>query len=163
MILYEKYVSKYAAFGDDDDDDQYDGIDDLPYKEVDHLTRSDVHRMVGIIKSNLSKYDKLKKCCEFIDVNSNDKFDDNGNYKSAYDIYKDDRKSDSYFKVIEGDVWSGYPNFNNNGADEYAKDKRDFIKDVNKEFNSKGIGALFTSKGGDGASISFGLKSMKFK
>lgn len=155
--LDEKYVTKYDAFGDDDEEF------DSPNRPVDYLTRSEVHSIIGVIKGCVSKYPKLAKCCEFININDNDKYDADGNYASAYDLYKDG-KANSYFRVIEGDVWDGYPDFNGDGADTFANDKREFIKDVNKEFNTKGIKAFFTSKneGGSGT-ISFGLKSLKYK
>lgn len=65
---------------------------------------------------------------------------------------------------MNGDIYSGYPDFKDKGSETYEKDAHAFVKAVNEMLESKHIQAKF-SIGSDKEddSISFGVKSTKEK
>ena len=155
-IFNEKYVSKYAFINDDDDIDN-----DTPSKPIKYFNRTEIYRIINIIKKEVSKFPKLAKCCEYVELEEKDDYDDDARRVSPMDRYFAGGPG-KYLKVIEGDVWPGYPDFNSNGSNDYENDRHDLIKSVNKSFKEKNIPAIFTygSTSSD-ESISLGIKSIK--
>ena len=130
-----------------------------PSKIIKHLSNSEIRRCRDIIKSCINKYPRIKKCCDYIDLYDNEEFDDEGERSSALDRYKS-RKGSSYLRLVEGDVYSGYPDFKEEGSEVFHDDVSDLKEDVNEKFKSFNIPAEFMVKL-DYDAINFGIISKK--
>lgn len=154
----DKYIlseaSKYntSQYLEDDDIER-------PSKTIKHLSNSEIRRCRDIIKSCINKYPRIKKCCDYIDLYDNEEFDDEGERSSALDRYKS-RKGSSYLRLVEGDVYSGYPDFKEEGSEVFHDDVSDLKEDVNEKFKSLNIPAEFMVKL-DYDAINFGVISKK--
>lgn len=168
--INEAYKSKYASYFNDnrDDDDEDEDEDDdkpsnkkedsTPIKPLTHLSSQNLYRLTDIAKSTLRQFPKLRKCCDFVDLSDKCEIDDDGRRVSALDLYRQ-KSGTSFIKTIEGDVWSGYPNFKDGGSDDYENDKKEFIKAVNDKIKSMGMNAKFTSSSDNDEAVSFGFRS----
>lgn len=176
--LEEVYKSKYAEFLDDDDDDDEEEDDEDSSDEKDkdskknenekpktpqHLSKNEIlaaRNKAGMILSN---FPKLKKCCDFIDLSDKENINDDGERESAYDAYYNS-EAKAFIKLMDGDVFSGYPDFRSGGSDVYEKDAKEYVKAVNDSFERTGMKAKFmVGPGRDDEAISFGVKSTKEK
>ena len=147
--------ASYKYSWQDDDEDEM----DKPAKLIKHLSNTEIRRARDIIKSTISKYPRIKKCCDYIDLYDTEEFDDDGNRSSALERYKK-RKGSAYFRLVEGDVFSGYPNFRGEGSEDFADDVEDLKKDINEKFKQLNFPAEFVVKNDDEA-INFGVVSKK--
>lgn len=164
--IQEAYKSKYAGYFDkdydddeeeDDDDDEKEKKSSEPRNPSKHVSNSNLKRISLIAKATLSEFPKLKRCCDFINIDDKDDYDDDGKKASAYDFYMQ-KKPTSYIQLLDGDIFSGYPN--KDDSDDYEEDKKAFIKRVNEKLENEKINAKFTSSGGDEDSVSFGVKAL---
>lgn len=130
-----------------------------PSKAIKHLSNSEIRRCRDIIKSCINKYPRIKKCCDYIDLYDNEEFDDEGERSSALDRYKS-KKGSSYLRLVEGDVYSGYPDFKEEGSEVFHDDVSDLKEDINEKFKSLNIPAEFMVKL-DYDAINFGVISKK--
>lgn len=159
----EAYKSKYSTYLDEEDDDsEEDKNKKESSKEAEHhLSKMEIRRIVTMIMSKLQEYPKLKKCCDYIDLSDKDHYNDDGDRVSSFDDYYDD-KPGAFIKLVDGDVFSGYPNFKNGGNEDYEKDEKSFVKDMNDFLESRKIKAKFmVGKDREEEAISFGVKSLK--
>lgn len=159
----EAYKSKYSTYLDEEDDDsEEDKNKKESSKEAEHhLSKMEIRRIVTMIMSKLQEYPKLKKCCDYIDLSDKDHYNDDGDRVSSFDDYYDD-KPGAFIKLVDGDVFSGYPNFKNGGNEDYEKDEKSFVKDMNDFLESRKIKAkLMVGKDREEEAISFGVKSLK--
>ena len=193
FILHEKYVSKYAKYldnyddkmkdkedddyeegeedddEDDDDDDEEDDDDDdeksdsEEKKTPQHLSKEEIRRIMTIATSTLMDFPKLKKCCDYVDLNDKDHINDDGVRESSFGKYYNS-SAKAFIELMNGDIYSGYPDFKDKGSEAYKKDAHAFVKAVNEMLESRHIQAKF-SIGSDKEddSISFGVKSTKEK
>ena len=153
-ILSEASKYSYYSWQDDDEDEI-----DKPAKLIKHLSNTEIRRAKDIIKSTISKYPKIKKCCDYIDLYDTEEFDDDGNRSSALERYKK-RNGSAYFKLVDGDVFSGYPNFRGEGSEDFNDDVEDLKKEINEKFKQLNFPAEFVVKNDDEA-INFGVISKK--
>lgn len=159
----ESYKYKYSKYlEEDDDDDEKSKDENTPSKEAEHhLSKMEIRRIVTMVMSKLQEFPKLKKCCDYIDLSDKDHYNDDGERVSSFDDYYDD-KPGAFIKLIDGDVFSGYPNFRNGGNEDYEKDEKSFVKSMNEFISSRNIKAKFmVGKGKEDEAISFGVKSTK--
>ena len=192
--LEEAYVSKYAKYLDDDDDDNEEDDDEeestskfnSKKSEVKNTSSKDIEKRddkkkdVPTIPSYLSteellkirniavivlhKYPKLKKCCDYIDLKDKDHINDDGERESELDKYYNSGNPKSFVKLIDGDVFSGYPNFRSGGNEAYEKDAKAFTKEMNETLEDRGIKAKWcTGPDKEDEAISFGVRSTKTK
>ena len=192
--LEEAYVSKYAKYLDDDDDDNEEDDDEeestskfnSKKSEVKNTSSKDIEKRddkkkdVPTIPSYLSteellkirniavivlhKYPKLKKCCDYIDLKDKDHINDDGERESELDKYYNSGNPKSFVKLIDGDVFSGYPNFRSGGNEAYEKDAKAFTKEMNETLEDRGIKAKWCSgPDKEDEAISFGVRSTKTK
>ena len=192
--LEEAYVSKYAKYLDDDDDDNEEDDDEeestskfnSKKSEVKNTSSKDIEKRddkkkeVPTIPSYLSteellkirniavivlhKYPKLKKCCDYIDLKDKDHINDDGERESELDKYYNSGNPKSFVKLIDGDVFSGYPNFRSGGNEAYEKDAKAFTKEMNETLEDRGIKAKWcTGPYKEDEAISFGVRSTKTK
>ena len=189
--LEEAYVSKYAKYLDDDneeDDDEEESTSKFNSKksEVKNTSSKDIEKRddkkkdVPTIPSYLSteellkirniavivlhKYPKLKKCCDYIDLKDKDHINDDGERESELDKYYNSGSPKSFVKLIDGDVFSGYPNFRSGGNEAYEKDAKAFTKEMNETLEDRGIKAKWcTGPDKEDEAISFGVRSTKTK
>ena len=192
--LEEAYVSKYAKYLDDDDDDNEEDNDEeestskfnskkseaknTSSKDIEK--RDDKNKDVPTIPSYLSteellkirniavivlhKYPKLKKCCDYIDLKDKDHINDDGERESELDKYYNSGNPKSFVKLIDGDVFSGYPNFRSGGNEAYEKDAKAFTKEMNETLEDRGIKAKWCiGPDKEDEAISFGVRSTKTK
>lgn len=164
--LEEAYNSKYSKYlknDDDDDDEDDDKEEDDNKSEIQHLSQMELRRISTMIMSKLQDYPKLKKCCDYISLSDKDHINDDGKRASAFDDYYDDEPT-AFIKLVDGDVFSGYPDFRNGGNANYEKDEKAFVKDMNEFLKQRNISAKFmVGKDRDDEAISFGVKSTKKK
>lgn len=174
--IEEKYISKYASYlnNDDDDKDEDDkeedtGKSDDKDKKKDsssipeHLNKFEIESIINIARSILNKFPKLKKCCDYIDLNDKENINDEGKRESAYGRYYSSH-ANAFLELINGDVYSGYPDFKGRDSDEYENDIENFVKEVNKSIEAKNISAKFSvTKNKEDESIGFGIRSTKRK
>jgi hypothetical protein len=149
------YKSSYSHYSWQDDEDEM----DKPSKPVKHLSNTEIRRARDIIKSAISKFPKINKCCDYIDLYDTEEFDDDGNRSSALEKYKN-KKATSYFRLVDGDVFSGYPNFRDDGSEDFSDDVEDLKKEINDRFKQLNFPAEFVAKSDDEA-INFGIVSKK--
>ena len=192
--LEEAYVSKYAKYLDDDDDDNEEDDDEeestskfnSKKSEVKNTSSKDIEKRddkkkdVPTIPSYLSteellkirniavivlhKYPKLKKCCDYIDLKDKDHINDDGERESELDKYYNSGSPKSFVKLIDGDVFGGYPNFRSGGNEAYEKDAKAFTKEMNETLEDRGIKAKWcTGPDKEDEAISFGVRSTKTK
>lgn len=188
--LTEAYKSKYASYFDNDDMDDEDEDDDddedeeeetktsskdkssnnkddkkedtapkaVP-KPLTHLQSRDLYRIIDIAKNTVNKFPKLKKCFDYVDISDKCEIDDEGRRASALDLYRQ-KSVTAYIKLIEGDVWSGYPDFKDGGSDTFEDDAKAYVKAVNEKLVEFGIMAKFVNNhDNNDEAISFGVKS----
>lgn len=191
--LEEAYVSKYAKYfeNDDDDDDWDDDEDEEDEKKDDKkkdddkkssedkdkpavkeapssptfLNTNEIMRIRNIAVIVLSKYKKLKKCCDFVSLRDKDHINDDGERESELGkYYNSDEPAKAFLKIMDGDVFSGYPDFRSGGNDDYEKDSKAFCKEMNDMIEDKGIKAKWcVGPNRDDEAISFGVRSTKMK
>ena len=127
-----------------------------------HLTKDEIRRAISIVMNDLNQFPRLKKCCDFVDLNDREEINDDGEHESAFEKYF--RSSPySFIEIINGDSLPGYPNSRNDSED-LESDSRKFVKMVNDSFEAKKINAkLVTNPHKDDDVVSFGIKSTKGK
>ena len=187
-FLEEAYKSKYAKYlEEDDDDEEYeDDEDEEDYddkkpskssndyssdkkedekKEVPtYLSTSELLKIRNIAVIVLAKYPKLKKCCDYVDLRDKDHINDDGERESELGKYYHSGDPKSFIKLMDGDVFSGYPDFRSGGNEAYEKDSKAFTKEMNEMLEDKGIKAKWgTGPEKDDEAISFGVRSTKTK
>ena len=189
FILHEKYIFKYAKYldnyddkmkdkedddyeedeEDDDDDDEDDDDDDdeksdsEEKKTPQHLSKEEIRRIMTIATSTLMDFPKLKKCCDYVDLNDKDHINDDGVRESSFGKYYN-RSAKAFIELMNGDIYSGYPDFKDKGSEAYEKDAHAFVKAVNEMLESRHIQAKFSiGSNKEDDSISFGVKSTKEK
>lgn len=182
--LEEAYKSKYAKYLEEDDDDDYEDDDEdedkSSTKDKDkkkesetkkeappvptYLSTNELFKIRNIAVIVLSKYPKLKKCCDYVDLKDKDQINDDGERESELGRYYHSGDPKSFIKLMDGDVFSGYPDFRSGGNEAYEKDAKAFTKEMNETFEDKGIKAKWcTGPNRDDEAISFGVRSTKTK
>lgn len=196
--LEEAYVSKYAKYLEDDDNDEDWDYEDEDDEEDDkksstksskdssdknpangndkkheqkenppsltYLSTTDISKIRNIAIIVLSKYSKLKKCCDYVDLRDKDHINDDGNRESELGKYYHSGDPKSFIKIMDGDVFSGYPDFRNGGNEAYEKDSKAFCKEMNEMLEDRGIKAKWCEgPNRDDEAISFGVRSTKTK
>ena len=187
--INEAYKSKYASYFDNDDmdDDEDDDEDEDDEKEstsdkvnntksssnnkekkedtkliskpLTHISSRDLYRIIEIAKATVNRFPRLKKCFDYVDISDKCEYDDDGRRVSAIDLYHQ-KGATSYIKLIEGDVWSGYPDFKDGGSDTYEEDSKAFVKTMNERLSSMGMMVKFASAhDSNDEAISFGVRS----
>lgn len=183
-FLNEAYKSKYASYFDNDDmdDDDLDDEDDEEEKktpskslttkssnntnndkpkpvQLTHIKSGDLYRIIQLVKSTVGKFPRLKKCFDYVDISDKCEIDDDGRRASALDLYRQ-KGVGAYIKLVEGDVWAGYPDFKDGGSDTYEEDCKAFVKAMNERIVEMGIMAKFANAhDGNDEAISFGVRS----
>lgn len=132
-------------------------------KTPQHLSKEEIRRIMTIAMSTLMDFPKLKKCCDYVDLNDKDHINDDGVRESSFGKYYNS-SAKAFIELMNGDIYSGYPDFKDKGSEAYEKDAHAFVKAVNEMLESRHIQAKF-SIGSDKEddSISFGVKSTKEK
>lgn len=169
--LEEAYKSKYASYLDDDEDDEDEDEEDNKKDDKEkvptspsYLSTSEIMKIRNIAIITLSKFTKLKKCCDYIDLKDKDQINDDGERESELDKYYHSGNPKAFIKLMDGDVFSGYPNFRNGGSDAYEEDCKEFTKAMNDALDSRGIKAKWcTGPDKEDEAISFGVRSTKTK
>lgn len=187
--LEEAYKSKYASYLEEDDDDYEDEDDEEeddsksnsskskdssdkkkesekkdPPPIPTYLSTSELMKIRNIAVIVLSKYPKLKKCCDYVDLKDKDHINDDGERESELGKYYHSGDRKSFIKLMDGDVFSGYPNFRSGGNEAYEKDSKAFTKEMNEMLEDRGIKAKWcTGPDKDDEAISFGVRSTKTK
>ena len=180
--LEEAYKSKYAKYLEEDDDDDYEDDDEDKSSDKDkdkkkesetkkeappvptYLSTNELFKIRNIAVIVLSKYPKLKKCCDYVDLKDKDQINDDGERESELGRYYHSGDPKSFIKLMDGDVFSGYPDFRSGGNEAYEKDAKAFTKEMNETFEDKGIKAKWcTGPNRDDEAISFGVRSTKTK
>ena len=129
-----------------------------------YLSTEELLKIRNIAVIVLHKYPKLKKCCDYIDLRDKDHINDDGERESELDKYYNSGNPKSFVKLIDGDVFSGYPNFRSGGNEAYEKDARAFTKEMNETLEAKGIKAKwYVGPDREDEAISFGVRSTKTK
>lgn len=189
---YVSKYAKYLDDDDDDDNEEDDDEEESTSKfnskksEVKNTSSKDIEKRddkkkdVPTIPSYLSteellkirniavivlhKYPKLKKCCDYIDLKDKDHINDDGERESELDKYYNSGNPKSFVKLIDGDVFSGYPNFRSGGNEAYEKDAKAFTKEMNETLEDRGIKAKWCiGPDKEDEAISFGVRSTKTK
>lgn len=141
------------------DNKKEDGTKKIVPKPLTHLQSRDLYRITDIAKNAANKFPKLKKCFDYVDISDKCEIDDEGRRASALDLYKQ-KSVTAYIKLIEGDVWSGYPDFKDGGSDTFEEDAKAYVKAVNEKLVEFGIMAKFmNAHDNNDEAISFGVKS----
>lgn len=132
-------------------------------KTPQHLSKEEIRRIMTIATSTLMDFPKLKKCCDYVDLNDKDHINDDGVRESSFGKYYNS-SAKAFIELMNGDIYSGYPDFKDKGSEAYEKDAHAFVKAVNETLESRHIQAKF-SIGSDKEddAISFGVKSTKEK
>lgn len=129
-----------------------------------YLSTEELLKIRNVAVIVLHKYPKLKKCCDYIDLKDKDHINDDGERESELDKYYNSGNPKSFVKLIDGDVFSGYPNFRSGGNEAYEKDARAFTKEMNETLEAKGIKAKwYVGPDREDEAISFGVRSTKTK
>ena len=129
-----------------------------------YLSTEELLKIRNIAVIVLHKYPKLKKCCDYIDLKDKDHINDDGERESELDKYYNSGNPKSFVKLIDGDVFSGYPNFRSGGNEAYEKDAKAFTKEMNETLEDRGIKAKwYTGPDKEDEAISFGVRSTKTK
>lgn len=129
-----------------------------------YLSTTDISKIRNIAIIVLSKYPKLKKCCDYVDLRDKDHINDDGERESELGKYYHNGDPKSFIKIMDGDVFSGYPDFRNGGNEAYEKDSKAFCKEMNEMFEDRGIKAKWCEgPNRDDEAISFGARSTKMK
>lgn len=137
------------------------GTDDEKIEYKYHLSKEEITKALDIIKVYLSNHQKLKKCCDYIDLSDKDKINDNGDHVSSYDNYYAG-KSNAFLQLVDGEVWDGYPDFKEGGDEQYDKDVSKLVKDINEKLKDQKLPVKFVKGSIDNnETISFGIKSTK--
>lgn len=153
-ITFFNSASKYILSESFDDEET-----ERTNKFIKHLNNNEIRRCRDIIKSCINKFPKIKKCCDYIDLYDTEEFDDDGKRSSVLSRYQT-KKGSSYLRLVDGDVYSGYPDFKEEGSEEYRDDINDLKEEVDERFKSLNIPAEFVVKFEDD-SINFGIVSNK--
>ena len=128
-----------------------------------HLSKEEIRRIMTIATSTLMEFPKLKKCCDYIDLNDRDHINDDGERESSFGKYYSN-SAKAFIKLMDGDTYSGYPDFKEHGSDEYEKDARAFVKKMNEILEDRHVKAKFmVGSDREDDAISFGVKSIKEK
>ena len=132
-------------------------------KTPQHLSKEEIRRIMTIATSTLMDFPKLKKCCDYVDLNDKDHINHDGVRESSFGKYYNS-SAKAFIELMNGDIYSGYPDFKDKGSEAYEKDAHAFVKAVNEMLESRHIQAKF-SIGSDKEddSINFGVKSTKEK
>ena len=129
-----------------------------------YLSTEELLKIRNIAVIVLHKYPKLKKCCDYIDLKDKDHINDDGERESELDKYYNSGNPKSFVKLIDGDVFSGYPNFRSGGNEAYEKDAKAFTKEMNETLEDRGIKAKWCiGPDKEDEAISFGVRSTKTK
>lgn len=129
-----------------------------------YLSTSELTKIRNIAVIVLAKYPKLKKCCDYVDLKDKDHINDDGERESELGKYYHSGDRKSFIKLMDGDVFSGYPDFRSGGNEAYEKDCNAFTKEMNEMLEDKGIKAKWcVGPDKDDEAISFGVRSTKTK
>lgn len=154
----KKSVSSYGKSKEKDDKKK-----EIPTTPS-YLSTEELLKIRNVAVIVLHKYPKLKKCCDYIDLKDKDHINDDGERESELDKYYNSGNPKSFVKLIDGDVFSGYPNFRSGGNEAYEKDARAFTKEMNETLEAKGIKAKwYVGPDREDEAISFGVRSTKTK
>lgn len=165
---------------DDDDDDEEDDDDDKKSSSSDsksesdknknkekkeqateHLTKEEIRRIMTIATSTLMDFPKLKRCCDYVDLNDKDHINDDGERESSFGKYYSSSPK-AFIELMNGDTYSGYPDFKDHGSENYEKDAHKYVKKVNEILDDRNIKAKFmVGPDREDDAISFGVKSTK--
>ena len=158
---------------EDDDDDkkssssdsksEYDKNKSKDKKEqaTEHLTKEEIRRIMTIATSTLMDFPKLKRCCDYVDLNDKDHINDDGERESSFGKYYSSSPK-AFIELMNGDTYSGYPDFKDHGSENYEKDAHNYVKKVNEILDDRNIKAKFmVGPDREDDAISFGVKSTK--
>ena len=165
---------------DDDDDDEEDDDDDKKSSSsysksesdknkskekkeqaTEHLTKEEIRRIMTIATSTLMDFPKLKRCCDYVDLNDKDHINDDGERESSFGKYYSSSPK-AFIELMNGDTYSGYPDFKDHGSENYEKDAHNYVKKVNEILDDRNIKAKFmVGPDREDDAISFGVKSTK--
>lgn len=158
---------------EDDDDDkkssssdsksEYDKNKSKEKKEqaTEHLTKEEIRRIMTIATSTLMDFPKLKRCCDYVDLNDKDHINDDGERESSFGKYYSSSPK-AFIELMNGDTYSGYPDFKDHGSENYEKDAHNYVKKVNEILDDRNIKAKFmVGPDREDDAISFGVKSTK--
>lgn len=165
---------------EDDDDDDEDDDDDKKSSSSDsksesdknkskekkeqateHLTKEEIRRIMTIATSTLMDFPKLKRCCDYVDLNDKDHINDDGERESSFGKYYSSSPK-AFIELMNGDTYSGYPDFKDHGSENYEKDAHNYVKKVNEILDDRNIKAKFmVGPDREDDAISFGVKSTK--
>ena len=165
---------------DDDDDDEEDDDDDKKSSSsysksesdknkskekkeqaTEHLTKEEIRRIMTIATSTLMDFPKLKRCCDYVDLNDKDHINDDGERESSFGKYYSSSPK-AFIELMNGDTYSGYPDFKDHGSENYEKDAHNYVKKVNEILEDRNIKAKFmVGPDREDDAISFGVKSTK--
>ena len=114
-----------------------------------------------IATSTLMDFPKLKRCCDYIDLNDKDHINDDGERESSFGKYYSSSPK-AFIELMNGDTYSGYPDFKDHGSENYEKDAHNYVKKVNEILDDRNIKAKFmVGPDREDDAISFGVKSTK--
>ena len=159
----KKHNVKKPVSSDDKSKEKDDKKKEIPTTPS-YLSTEELLKIRNVAVIVLHKYPKLKKCCDYIDLKDKDHINDDGERESELDKYYNSGNPKSFVKLIDGDVFSGYPNFRSGGNEAYEKDARAFTKEMNETLEAKGIKAKwYVGPDREDEAISFGVRSTKTK
>lgn len=159
----KKHNVKKSVSSDDKSKEKDDKKKEIPTIPS-YLSTEELLKIRNVAVIVLHKYPKLKKCCDYIDLKDKDHINDDGERESELDKYYNSGNPKSFVKLIDGDVFSGYPNFRSGGNEAYEKDARAFTKEMNETLEAKGIKAKwYVGPDREDEAISFGVRSTKTK
>lgn len=159
----KKHNVKKSVSSDDKSKEKDDKKKEIPTTPS-YLSTEELLKIRNVAVIVLHKYPKLKKCCDYIDLKDKDHINDDGERESELDKYYNSGNPKSFVKLIDGDVFSGYPNFRSGGNEAYEKDARAFTKEMNETLEAKGIKAKwYVGPDREDEAISFGVRSTKTK
>lgn len=126
-----------------------------------HLTKEEIRRIMTIATSTLMDFPKLKRCCDYADLNDKDHINDEGERESSFGKYYSSSPK-AFIELMNGDTYSGYPDFKDHGSENYEKDAHNYVKKVNEILEDRNIKAKFmVGPDREDDAISFGVKSTK--
>ena len=128
---------------------------------TEHLTKEEIRRIMTIATSTLMDFPKLKRCCDYVDLNDKDHINDDGELESSFGKYYSSSPK-AFIELMNGDTYSGYPDFKDHGSENYEKDAHNYVKKVNEILDDRNIKAKFmVGPDREDDAISFGVKSTK--
>ena len=114
-----------------------------------------------IATSTLMDFPKLKRCCDYVDLNDKDHINDDGERESSFGKYYSSSPK-AFIELMNGDTYSGYPDFKDHGSESYEKDAHKYVKKVNEILDDRNIKAKFmVGPYREDDAISLGVKSPK--